>query len=320
VNRPHFRVRRHRDGSRSFWFDQGGTPRRWQLLGHDEAKAIAAYERIVAKPKPEPGTVDQMLADAIEAMRGKVKPGTLVNYGSYRKHLAAVFIDPPETITQADVLKYLRLCPRWTFRNEIGLLSLSFVHWMNEGRLDFNPCFGVRIKRKGSKRDRLLAAGEIQAIIDAADERTAIAIELGYATGLRIADLCALRWADLAGTVETQKTGARLEIEASDVLTPILARARASQARVASLYVLCARGGRRWSTEALRDHWNKAVKAAEVPNAHFHDLRAAAATAIEREQGQAAAQQFLGHRDARTTLVYLRGLRVNVVRPLARKA
>lgn len=278
---------------------------------------------------PEQATVDQMLADCIKAMEEgrirtskgqKIKASTLVNYKSYRKHLAAVFRKPPEQQTQADVLRYLAACPRWTFKNEIGLLSAAYANWMNEGRLEFNPCFGVRCRRQTCKRNRLLSAREIQAIIEAADERTAVAVELAYATGLRISDLCALRWADLSGVVETQKTGARLEIEASDVLTPILERARALQARVASLHVLCARGGRRWSTCALRNQWKKATKAAGVENAHFHDLRAAAATEVERQHGQRAAQEFLGHRDPRTTLVYLRGLRVNVVRPIARKA
>ena len=40
------------------------------------------------------------------------------------------------------------------------------------------------------------------------------------------------------------------------------------------------------------------------------DLRAAAASAIERRGGEAAAQAFLGHKDIRTTMVYLRDRRV----------
>jgi integrase len=317
---PRLRTKRHADGSLSYWFDCLGKPRRWIALGKIEAVAMRRYHELIATPKPAPGTVDQMLAEAIENMRGKVKPGTLLNYRAYRKHLAAVFRGAPDAITQADVLRYLRLCPRMTFRNEIGLLSLAFVHWMDAGRLDFNPCFGVRIRRQGSKRSRLLAPAEIDAIVVAADERLAVAIELAYATGLRIGDLCALRWTDLTAGVQTAKTGARLAIEGSEVLTPILARARALQARVASLYVLCDRRGRRWLTGTLRDHWDRACAVANVDDAHFHDLRAAAATEVKRRFGQDAAQQFLGHRDARTTLVYLRGLEAGVLKPLARKA
>lgn len=315
---PRLRARVAKSGKVSYYFDAGGTPRHWEPLGSDDAAALSKYRRLIAAPKATPGTVDAMLADAIEAQRGKVARGTMLNYRSYRKHLAAVFIEPPETITQADVLRYLRTCPRWTFRNEIGLLSLGFVTWMDAGRLTFNPCFGVRIRRKGCKRTRLLLPAEINAVIGKADERLAVAIELAYATGLRIGDLCALRWADLQGVIETQKTGHRQAIEGLDAISTLLERARALQARVASLFVLCDRRGRAWNQDTLREHWTKACEAAGVADAHFHDLRAAAATEVERRHGKAAAQEFLGHADIRTTITYLRGLSVGVLRPLVR--
>lgn len=198
------------------------------------------------------------------------------------------------------------------------LLSRDDV--VDDGRLTFNPCFGVRIRRKTSKRDRLLLAAEIDAIVGRADERLAVAIELAYATGLRIGDLCALRWQTIDGIVETQKTGARQSYESTDALAAILTRARAPQARVGSLYVLCDRRGRKWKPDTLRGHWNAACEAAGVTDAHFHDLRAAAGTEVERLYGQEAARVFLGHKDVRTTLIYLRGLRVNRIRPLQRKA
>lgn len=318
TKRPKLRVKTHRDGSVSYWFDHGGKPRRWEALGKDEARALEKYERLIAAPKPALGTVSRMLSDYITHVDGKVAPGTLLNYKSYRKHLEGVFRDPLR-VSQADVLRYLRTCPRMSFRNEIGLLSLAYAHWMDKGLLDWNPCFGVHIKRAASRRTRLLQDAEIDAILRKADERLAVAIELAYATGLRIGDLCALRWADLAGIIRTQKTDAPLEIEHSDALDAILARARAVQDRVASLHVLCDRRGRRWLTGTLRLHWTTAVKAAGVANAKFHDLRAAGATAIERLYGAEAAREFLGHKDIRTTMTYLRGLRVNRIRPLARK-
>jgi integrase len=313
---PRLRVRLGKRGAR-YYFDAGGTPRHWIPLGSDDAKARKEYDRLIAAPRPPPGTVDAMLAEMLEALRGKVAPGTLRNYQGYRRYLSAVF-DDPATITQADVLRYLRTCPRWSFRNEIGVLSLGFVYWMEQGRLSFNPCFGVRIRRKGSKRDRLLLPTEIDAIVEAADERLAVAIELAYATGLRIGDLCALRWAALQGVIDTQKTGARQAFEGLETISALLDRARALQARVGSLYVLCNRRGRALKPDTLRTHWRQTCAKAGVVDAHFHDLRAAGATEVERRGGDA--QKFLGHADARTTLIYLRGLRVNVVRPLSRKA
>lgn len=314
------RLPRLRRRGHAWYYDHGGKPRCWQPLGSDEAKALARYREIEAAPKPAPCTVDRMLADVIDHLRGRVRPGTLANYQSYRKHLSAVFDPDPEKIDQADILRYLALCPRTSFRGEIALLSQAFALAMTHGRLRFNPCFGVRSGRKGSRRDRLLTEAELDAIVAAAPERVAVAIELAYATGLRIGDLIRLRWADLAGSVQTTKTGVRQAYEPSAALDAILARARALQSRIASLHVLCARGGRPWSGDGLRRRWRNACAAAGVADAHFHDLRAAAASAVERQEGQEAARRFLGHKDIRTTLVYLRDRQPNRVRPLARKA
>lgn len=56
-----------------------------------------------------------------------------------------------------------------------------------------------------------------------------------------------------------------------------------------------------------------------MTDAHFHDLRAAGATALDAEHGRIAAQRFLGHRSPQTTERYLRDKRAASVTPLVRK-
>lgn len=304
----------------AFYYDHGGKPRIYEPLGTDEKVALERAERIATRKLAPPGTVDAMLKDVMEHLRTKVKTGTYANYRGYHKHLSGVFgYMAPADLTQAHVLNYLRTCPRTSFRGEIALLSAAYVLWMDRGRVEFNPCFGVRCKRKGSKRDRLLSDAEVQRILDKAPEKLAVAIELAYATGLRISDVCGLRWQDFADSVRTIKTGARQSYERTPELDALLARAKALQSKIASMYVLCARGGRQWKPDGLRRHWDKAVKAAKVEDAHFHDLRAKGATDMDRAEGQRAAQHFLGHKHAQTTEIYLRDKRATVVRPLVRK-
>lgn len=307
-----------RKSGSAYYYDYGGKPRRWEPLGNDEARAMVKYRRIRAQAKPEAGTVDKMLADYLARPRAPLAPGTLVQYKLYRRHVAGVFgHQAPDELTQGDIVRYLRKCPRTSARNEIGLLSLAYVAWIEEERLSFNPCFGVKVRLPTSRRTRLLLNSEIDAIIAVSDERLAVAIELAYATGLRVGDLIALRWADVAEHRETQKTGVRQGFEPSEALGAILARCRALQARVASLYVLCNRGGAPYKPGALPARWKLACERAGVEDANWHDLRAAAGTEAERI-GQDA-QKFLGHRNRQTTEGYLRDKRVNVVKPLDRK-
>jgi integrase len=305
---------------RAYYYDHGGNPRRWEALGTDEAVALRRYQRIVDAAKTTPGTVDQMVRECLEGLAGKRAKGTIENYRTWRGHLGEIFgAQRPEELTQADVLRYLNKCPRLTARGEIGLLSMSFAAWMEQGRLEFNPCFGVKSKAPRAKRTRLLSDAELDAIIKAAPERVAVAIEIAYATGLRIGDLITLRWADIAEGVETRKTGARLRFAASPALDILLARARALQARVGSLYVLCQAGGKPWTQGSLRPRWDKACTAAGVKDAHFHDIRAKSATDADREFGPQVAQRLLGHSNPRTTEVYLRERRAAVVVPMIRK-
>lgn len=302
------------------YFDHGGKPRRWERLGTDPVAIQRAYDRIMEGRKAPAWTVDAMVGDYLAHPRAPLAPGTLANYRSFRGHLAKVWgHDAPETLTQADIVRYLRLRKGKTARGEIGLLSLAFVAWMDAGRLEFNPCFGVRVKLPASRRTRLLLLEEVERVLAAADERLALAIEIAYATGLRIGDLCGLRWADWQEGVQTRKTGVRQAYEQTDDLRGLLDRARALQSRVASLYVLCDRRGRPWTPDRLRSHWHRACAAAGVTDARFHDIRAAAGTEVERRHGRKAAQVFLGHQSEQTTETYLRDRRPNVITPLTRR-
>lgn len=298
----------------AFYYDAGGKPRRWIPLGSDEVVALQKYRELVAKP--EAGTVDAMLAAHLATL-DKAK-GTMALYRVFRKHVSGVFghMHPTE-ITQADILQYLDACPRTSFRGEIALLSAAYRTAMRQRLVTFNPCLGVKTDRPRAKRTRLLLSAELDAILAKADPRLAIAVEIAYATGLRISDICKLRWGDLESHVRTAKTGARMAYEMTDDLRSILAHAKALQARVGGLYVLMNRG-KPFDKDSLGYLWTKACRAAGVEDAHFHDVRAMAATAVDAAGDNA--QRFLGHSDPKTTRNYLRGRAVIVVKPLRRSS
>lgn len=315
---PHLRL-----VGKAWYFDHGGKPRRWESLGSNEAVAMKRYRVLLAARLTTEGTVDSMLREHIEALPGTVTASTLAMYRIWRRHLSGVFgHQKPDELTQADIVQYLEECARSSFRGEISLLSAAYWRWIRQRKVAFNPCAGVRTTRKRSKRSRLLDEGELDQIIEVADERITVAVELAFATGLRISDLCALRWSDFdtGGHVKTRKTGARQAFQHTEGLDAVLTRARALQARVASPFVLCDASGQPHSRNSLGRRFRLAAKKAGVPDVQFRDLRAAAATARDQEEGETGAQAFLGHTDARTTRIYLRGRRVNTVRPVTRKS
>lgn len=310
------------------YFDHGGKPRHWEPLGNVVATALAKYEAIMRRRTVSPGTVKHMVQDYLLALEREARPelrlapGTLVMYRVYERHLHEVFGElHPGEVTQAHVLRYLQNCPRTSFRAEISVLSGAYARWMSDGRLTFNPCFGVTSKRARAKRDRLIVDPEIDLITETGGDRLTVAIDLAFATGLRISDLCGLRWTDFdGGHVKTRKTGVRQSFTVTDTLKAILDRCRALQARVASQYVLCTRRGKPYSRHMLSKLFRVTARKAGIIDVRFHDLRAAAGTEVERVAGEKAAQKFLGHTDARTTRGYLRAKRVNEITPAVRKA
>jgi len=52
-----------------------------------------------------------------------------------------------------------------------------------KARLEFNPCFGVKVKLPTAKRTRLVLNSEIEAVLKHADERLAVATELSLRDG-----------------------------------------------------------------------------------------------------------------------------------------
>jgi integrase len=318
-------IRNLRQKGKSWYYDHGVGGNRWAPLGNDEAKARAAAVKLNAARAASPGTVDAMLRDHLAALTGNIGDNTLKIYRIYRVHLSAVFgALRPEEITQADVMRYLKKCPRKSFRTEVSLLSGAYANWMcpdddSPPRLTFNPCLGVKSDRPRPRRDRLLADYELDAIVAKAPECVALAIEIAYSTGLRISDLCRLTWTNAGDVFITGKTGQKMRYESTPEFEAHLAKAREIQGDRRGLYVLCRPDGMPWTVKTLRYVFNKAAAAAQVKDAHFHDLRAKVATDINEAYGIEAAQKHLGHKSARTTEVYLRDKSANVVRPHVRR-
>jgi len=259
-----------------------------------------------------------MVREHMNGLSGKAEL-TVVQYRVWERHLSAVFGEVQASeITQADIAKYLDVCPRTSARGEISLLSGAYHRWLRTGKLMFNPCIGAKSLKKRGRRTRVLTAAELEAVLAHSSPLLAIAIELAYATGLRISDLCALKWDQFepGSAVRTKKTGSRQRFEVDGDFQALLDRARALHGKIGSMFVLASRGGQPLVRQTVGHWWRAALKAAGVAPAQWRDIRATAAT--DADEAGMDATAFLGHTDRQTTRIYLRGKKVTTVAPLKR--
>lgn len=310
---------RLRRKGRAFYYDTQATPRKWIALGSNEPVAVAKY-RALFQQVGNAGSVTVMLREYLVSIAGKMAPNTHVQHNAWQRHIEAVFGElDAASITQGDIAKYLELCPRTSGRSEISLLSKSYHRWLRLEKLTFNPCIGAKSDRKRASRIRYVTDDEFRDVLSHAPPLLSVAIELSYATGLRISDLCKLRWDqfDDGSAVHTQKTGSRQRYILNDDLRDLLTQARGLQGKVGSIYVLSGRGGQPLIRQTVGRWWRKALKAAGIEErAIWHDIRAKAGTDADAS-GQDATK-FLGHTNPNTTKVYLRGRKITTVTPLKR--
>lgn len=290
---------------------------RWEPLGRSLPAALAEYARRFDAGKA--GGLGPFIDDAFARMRSRAaRPlarSTIEQYtvaAGKLKHLLRDFAHP-EQVKQRDAAMVKKLlAPTPSMANRVLSFARSaFAMFVEDQLIESNPFLGVR-RHAEARRERLLTVEEFERIHAAAGPRLRVVMELAYLTGQRIGDVLAIRRADLLGegiAFDQQKTGARLVVRWSPALRQTVERANALGGNVRALTLLYNRRGKAPDYKTVRAQWDAACRAAGVEDAHLHDLRAMAATAVGKDRAGA----LLGHRDARTTRIYLRGREVPVV-------
>ena len=270
-------------------------------------RALAEYARRVSEtPK---GCMGELIERVLAHIAPKMSETTNKQYrkiGHKLKEILAEF--SPEQIQGKHVAAIkVRYASTPFYANRLVSVLRMVLGFAVEWQLiSSNPAIGIA-RHTESKRERYISDAEYEAIKNHAGERLRVIMDLCYLTGQRISDVLRIRVADLndAGIAfRQQKTGARLVVLWSDDLRAVVARAKSLHGNVRAMTLLHNRKGKAPDYGSVKHQWDVARKAAGVPDARIHDLRAKSLTDAKRQGFDA--QTLAGHTDARMTARYIR--------------
>lgn len=192
----------------------------------------------------------------------------------------------------------------------------SFFAWLlKHGRIAANPAAQVRAPKAPRKLPQVLDADEANALVEVPTDvplglRDRALLELFYSSGLRLSELCRLRWRDLdlvEGLVHVLGKGRR------ERSVPVGSHARAALARWRDhtgadrdAPVFPGRGGAPITPRAVQLRVAQlAQRQGLFKRVHPHLLRHSFASHILESSGDLrGVQELLGHADIATTQIY----------------
>lgn len=200
-------------------------------------------------------------------------------------------------------------------QRELSSLRSLFRHLCRTGQMSTNPVADVRApksprKLPGTFEKDALAGALDDAPAQASNPRDHAIAELLYSSGLRLAELQGLCWADFdAGLTEVRVTGKGRKTR----IVPVGSKARealqtlhaqASGHRTAPVFL--GRGGAALSRSAIAQGLKRwAVSAGLAGRVHPHRFRHAFAShLLEESSDLRAVQELLGHANLSTTQIY----------------
>jgi integrase/recombinase XerC len=192
----------------------------------------------------------------------------------------------------------------------------SFYQWLlRHGRIAANPASGVRAPKAPRKLPQVLDADEAKALVEVPTDvplglRDRAMLELFYSSGLRLSELCALRWRDLhldEGLVSVLGKGNKQRIvPVGSHARNALHEWRADSGGADDAPVFPGRGGRPISARAVQIRMRQlSQRQGLFKRVHPHLLRHSFASHVLESSGDLrGVQELLGHADIATTQIY----------------
>ena len=334
-------VRVEPTGRKSFLYDYrdaGGKQRRVTLGRCDETSLAAARARVAEeRATVREGGADlkarrlavreaPTVAEGVEryfadhaprrVALGRLSPRSVADYRKQSRHvLRALGGLKAAAVTRRDVERMadpLRPVQRNRVLAFASLLFNLFEAWEWREQ-NANPCRRVERARE-TPRDRVLTADELARLADALsampDKRApaVAAVRMAALTGLRIGEVCAMRWEHVAAStgrlaMPETKTGAREHV------LPSAATALLGSMRRRGPWCFTTTGDAPLTYKVARKCFADAALAAGLADARLHDLRRTVMTAAAAAGASVfVMRDLLGHRTVAMAQRYVRAV------------
>jgi integrase/recombinase XerC len=192
----------------------------------------------------------------------------------------------------------------------------SFYAWLvKQGRIAASPAASIRSPKAPRKLPQVLDPDEAKALVEVPTDaplglRDRALLELFYSSGLRLSELCALRWRDLdladALVNVLGKGNKQRSVPLGSHARAALAEWRASTGAANDAHVFPGRGGGSITPRAVQLRMRHlAQQQGLFKRVHPHLLRHSFASHILESSGDLrGVQELLGHADIATTQIY----------------
>jgi integrase/recombinase XerC len=186
---------------------------------------------------------------------------------------------------------------------------------VEQGQLAASPVLGLKGPRQRRRLPQVLDVDEASCLVeveagDALACRDRAILELFYSSGLRLSELCALRWSELdlvEAEVRVLGKGRKVRVvPVGSAACEALLAWRREQGGAPDAAIFPGRGGRPLSPRAVQQRLRlRAQQQGVWKRVHPHLLRHSCASHLLESSGDLrAVQELLGHADIGTTQIY----------------